>query len=87
MNNADKPAMPIVVPASEQPEFYSTGLTKREQFAAMAMQGMFSGGKDVLAALITSVKDDDMFAAVAKCAVLQADALLAALDNDKAEAI
>ena len=43
MKNADMPAMPIELNGFGQyaPEAY-TGLTKREHFAAMAMQGIIS---------------------------------------------
>ena len=37
MKNSDKPAYPFI-----DPEFTAEGLTKREYFAAMAMQGMVS---------------------------------------------
>jgi len=48
------------------------GLTKRELFAAMAMQGLLASERSDFA--IKSEKD------LAECAVLQADALLTALD-------
>lgn len=40
MNNADKPAMPNYHP--DGVEYGSPGLTKREYFAAMAMQGLMT---------------------------------------------
>lgn len=45
MSNANEPAFPISMgPVSDGD--YIPGLTKRELFAAMAMQGMLSGGYD-----------------------------------------
>jgi hypothetical protein len=44
MNNADKPAYPAVNAGNDQPSFYEAGLTKREYFAAMAMQKMVDFG-------------------------------------------
>lgn len=57
------------------------GLTKREYFAATAMQGILSGkvGKNVAAA-----DHDDMCEVVATLSIYYADALIAAL-NDEAE--
>jgi hypothetical protein len=49
---------------------YSSGLTKREYFAALAMQGMLSNE--------ACIGDD-----IAKCAVLYADALISELNNEK----
>ena len=50
MNNADMPAMPHkIVFGKGYPEDYdNTGLTKREHFAGLAMQGLLShnGNKD-----------------------------------------
>lgn len=41
MSNADQPAFPFVEPHPNGCQTYG-GLTKREQFAAMAMQGFLS---------------------------------------------
>ena len=48
MENKDEPAYPI--PAEVQPDFYRghdvfVGLTKREWFAGMAMQGLLMGNR------------------------------------------
>lgn len=41
MNNSDKPAFPAVNDSSTDAQsFYEPGLTKREYFAAIAMQGL-----------------------------------------------
>jgi len=68
MNNADKPAMPI---GEQMDGAYlnptCNGLTKREHFAVMAMQGLLSC-------------DGNMHDA-AEVAVKQADALLKALED------
>lgn len=48
MSNADKPAFPDPLRGGDQnftnqhPEEWPTGITKREYFAAMAMQGILS---------------------------------------------
>jgi hypothetical protein len=46
MNNSDMPAMPHeIVFGKGYPENYDgTGLTKREHFAGLAMQGLLAGG-------------------------------------------
>ena len=50
MNNADAPAMPISVSSSIDGNMcssdfeYGEGLTKREHFAGLAMQGLLAGG-------------------------------------------
>ena len=73
MNNADMPAMPNTNPETYPtpcPINYGHGLTKREHFAGLAMQGF--AACDVP----PSTLDD-----VAKCSVAWADALLAELDK------
>ena len=75
MNNADMPAMPIQFEYQEsenttQVELWR-GLTKREHFAAMAMQGMLAND------LHCQYEDEK----VARCAVSVADALLLELDK------
>ena len=82
MNNADMPAMPIEINGFGQyaPAAY-TGLTKREQFAAMAMQGMLSSmyasdfGSEI------NDKSYDMPHGLANNAVRYADALLQELEK------
>lgn len=54
------------------------GLTKRELFAAMVMQGMAAG-----AFWGDSIDDDDSLQEAARVAVAEADALLAALGGSK----
>ena len=67
MNNGDDPAVPVM-DEGEYGQHY--GLTKREHFAAMAMQGMLSDSD------IKATKDE--FAAYA---VNMADQLLKELDK------
>ena len=78
MNNSDMPAMPL--PDAEQwqdttdPErgtYYATGLTKREHFAGLAMQGFIASGYYNL----------NMPSSTADSAVRAADALLEELDK------
>jgi len=67
--NGKQPAFPTT---SEGAAFGSQGLTKREYFAAMAMQGYLAGGS-------TESYESD-----AKSAVKQSDALLKALAESEA---
>ena len=75
MDNKDKPAMPSDTTV-EHPDGNATrsiymGLSKREHFAAMAMQGFVSQDGD----------DEATYVAIAQWSVQQADALLAALEG------
>jgi hypothetical protein len=67
MNNGDKPAHP-----ANQGWHTDGGLTKREHFTAMAMQGLLASG---------IVKDEEDFGSVPKAARMMADALLKELDK------
>ena len=81
MNNADKPAMPISVSSSTHGNIcssdfeYGEGLTKREHFAGLAMQGLLAGGYCI---------DDSQnrLNDVPSEAINLADALLKALEQD-----
>ena len=66
MKNGEKPARPIQT--SMNPQSDGAGLTKREYFAAMAMQGMVTDSRIG-------------FEKAAMDAVMQADALLKALEK------
>lgn len=65
----DEPAFPMVGPSLDDTR-YCYGLTKREYFAALAMQG-----------IIASPDSDCTPEEAAKTAVMDADALLAELEN------
>ena len=77
MNNADKPATPISVSSSTHGNIcssdfeYGEGLTKREHFAGLAMQGLMSDEDEYL-----------QWSDLAKDSVAVADALLKALEQD-----
>ena len=58
------------------------GLTKRELFAAMAMQGLLSGAYGSISGL-SQQNGMSAVRVAAQCAVEHADALLAALDVSK----
>ena len=75
IKNGDLPAMPIELSGFGQfaPEAH-TGLTKREQFAAMAMQGLISSGMDWT---LFDYRD------VSEQAVIMADSLLKELERTK----
>lgn len=73
IKNGDLPAMPVCYDARMMAAYSkgeAMGLSKREQFAAMAMQGLL-------------VKDDVNINNVARLAVDVADRLLAQLENYK----
>jgi hypothetical protein len=84
MKNSDMPAMPSKISVNREADepqafqfgnndFVSPGLTKREYIAAMAMQG-----------LLTAASPDGTWSgisAAADQAVVEADALLAALEE------
>ncbi|MCX2894846.1 hypothetical protein ORG27_14800 [Stenotrophomonas lactitubi] len=72
MKNGDQPAIPNALAVRTNDGYMSTsGLTKRELFAAMAMQGIRA----------TLPVMQSRYADVADAAVSQADALLAALEK------
>lgn len=80
MENKDQPAFPLskeMCEASEV-ETYPYGLTKREYFAAKAMQGIISTNEmfPSMAAMIFEER-------AAKMAVRMADELLKALENEQ----
>ena len=72
MNNSDMPAMPYT--EYDKDGNLPTGLTKREHFAGLAMQGLLAGNPNNL-----TLND------VADIATDQADALLAALEQEQAK--
>mgnify|MGYP006095675513 CR=1 FL=1 len=77
MKNANKPATPISVSSSTHGNIcssdfeYGDGLTKREHFAGLAMQGLMSDEAGYL-----------RWSDLAKDCVAVADALLIALEQD-----
>ena len=73
MNNADRPAYPLQLQEGESSELIgklgnADGLTKREYFAAMAMQGLMN-------------KQGVNMEMIVKMAVAHADALLKELEK------
>ena len=109
MNNGDKSASPVIEHTSAlamkqaegfgmhvEPYTAHLGLTKREHFAAMAMQGILANIEEkdfslVDAAAYIGVETEDYDWRVhypmlaAKKAVANADALLKALENNNAD--
>lgn len=94
MNNGNKPASPQSGYSTMDGADYisadigGTGLTKREHFAAMAMQGLLAGGTDArymdsLTDRQMSEFDWDSGAAISLLAVNYANALLKALEETK----
>ena len=77
MNNADKPATPISVSSSTHGNIcssdfeYGEGLTKREHFAGLAMQGVMANEEEY-----------PKWSDLARASVAAADALLKALEQD-----
>ena len=83
MNNADRPTYPLQLQEGESSELISKlgnadGLTKREYFAAMAMQGLSSDPKLMFDCCPSGVIPSEFIAAQA---VSVADALLKELDK------
>jgi hypothetical protein len=67
MNNSDQPIYPI----NEDDKVGCLGLTKREYFAAMAMQGLLAADTDFMMKMEYTVE----------CAVSHADALLKEIET------
>lgn len=87
IKNGDLPAMPVDTAQLYESrcnggswELGSLGLTKREQFAAMAMQGLLSGNNADCDLYETSV---EWVSNLTEVSVEFADALLAALERTK----
>lgn len=85
MKNGEMPARPIITYYDDcgttQSEMHSEGLTKREHFAGLAMQGVLADCH-----IMNEIRcDDDLDTAefVAGLAVEYADALLSALEGDE----
>jgi hypothetical protein len=86
MNNSDMPAMPQPIAASESgfldTEEYSKGnggLTKREHFAGLAMQGILSNS--VMGDSALHEKHEDWVKDISESSLQFADKLLAELDK------
>ena len=86
MKNGDQPAFPSVETTynpEQDRDFTDTelGLTKREYFAAYAIQGII-GNTEMMEGLINSVSGlenpEDVIEAVSKMALLYADAMIEA---------
>jgi hypothetical protein len=75
MKNSDQPIYPIneddKYRLDSYPDISYIGLTKREYFAAMAMQGLLAGDRDFM------MKMED----IVKCAISHTDALLKELET------
>lgn len=71
----DEPAFPVADShyANGQVQYGDNGMTKREYFAAMAMQGIMANPQGQIGGLSSD--------AIAICATKYADALLAALEG------
>ncbi len=65
------PASGFAVQFADKSTFVSPGLTKREYFAAMAMQGISANG----------ISNGKLFETIAEWSVQQADALIEALNK------
>jgi len=86
MNNADQPASPLPLAMNEaecltvqdyEGNQHCNGLTKREKFAESVLNGLLSSGINIQLGPNSKDNNDK----IAKCAVVMADALLAALDK------
>ena len=91
MNNADMPAMPFTTEWQADNQGWAAntgykvtaslgqGLTKREHFAGLALQGFIANNEAV-----QSTEGERMVDFIATCSVAYADALLAKLDKSGA---
>jgi hypothetical protein len=73
-----EPAMPCQSSLHGKPH---EGLTKREMFAAMAMQGMLSN-RNITDLILRCVNKGQKSKVLAQAAIEQADALIAELNNN-----
>lgn len=82
MANHSTPAFPTIEQNAEFPDYWSTtaGLTKREYFAAMAMQGILANG-DFTTLVQQAVPMKEQAAFLSEVAAEQADALIEALNK------
>jgi len=74
---ADEPAFPRI----NGQNFHEPGLTKREYFAAMAMQGMLSNKDTTRAANNSSNSREEYLHIISLSAIHQADALIKELNK------
>lgn len=93
MNNADygnQPASPLPIAMNEtecltvqeyEGSLHFNGLTKREHFAESILNGLLSSGINIQLGPNSKENNDKM----AKCAVVMADSLLAALNQTQGE--
>lgn len=66
---------------AESPAFVAPGLTKREHFAAIALQGFLSGMSDEDREWFTSMHPKESCIKTAQCSIAMADALIAELER------
>ena len=79
VNNSKESAFGFATQLNVRP-FYNNGLTKREYFAVIAMQGYFSNSE--IAKLRSCKTEDEDIVDFAEISVKAADALLKALENN-----
>lgn len=82
MSNANKPAFPSEPRSFAPPDSFGSGLSKREYFAAMALQEIIAD-TDAVGAAFRALSPEDAFARVAESSVRYADALLVALAKEQ----
>jgi hypothetical protein len=79
MKNADMPAMPFT--SKPEYQYQDCGLTKREHFAAMAMQGFLSNSWQAQSLDELGESSAQQMQAVAEISLAMADALLSQLEK------
>lgn len=79
MLHSETPALPLAIQLQDGTKIINPGLTTREYFAAMAMQGLCSDSQMLKAAMQIEGKNTDK--QIAKMSVEMADALIAELDK------
>ena len=76
MKNADKPINPVLTQSPSLQNETSLGLTKREYFAGLAMQGLISNPN-----IVRPKESDEEFKYFSERAIKYADELLKQLEN------
>ena len=78
MKNADKPINPVLTQSPSLQNYTSLGLTKREYFAGLAMQGLISSFTEKASYGGWGTEMEETI----KCAINYADELLKQLENE-----
>lgn len=81
MNNADLPSSPSRIDVNGDTSYHAVGLSKREHFASMFMQGLLSDKDMIQGFNLISGDPSEVNELIAKGAIQAADALLKELEK------